>query len=104
MPTIRLTIDTTPIPVLMFDTKDPSEHFNFDQVAKIILQNLGATDLYWGHDANVTTANGHLLAPNGVFIDEIEIEPLWIVSNAAGGLLVITVQKYLNSNVTRIVK
>ena len=97
MPTLKLTIGTTAIPVLMFAP-------DMVDVAKVILQNLGATDLYWGHDANVTTDNGHLLAPNGVFIDEMELEPIWMVSSAAGGDLRITIQRYIKKDVLRIVE
>ena len=97
MPTVKLTIGTTAIPVLMLDP-------NKVDVAKVILQNLGATDLYWGHDENVTTANGHLLAPNGVFIDEMELEPVWVISNAVSGDLRITVERYIKNDVLRIVE
>ena len=97
MPTEKRTIGTDAVLILLFEP-------NSEDIAKVTLQNVGATNFYWGHDKNVNSDNGHYLPPNGVFTDDMALEPIWVVSSGAGGDLRVTIQRYLNSNVMRIVE
>jgi len=79
MPTVSVTVGTTPIPVCRLDQKNAYEYMD------VIIQNLSANNVYVGSDQALSTASGlKLVATTGVFTNDKRQEEIWLVADGAG--------------------